>query len=173
MGELHTIFKRWAHMNLHHGITMLFAVAVFCCRCDGLRMQMEQSSQTDIPPFITPTYIAGKIKRAFRHTCLYYSSCLSGCLWALTDVSSNHQQWLSDLFPKRWQPKSSWVRARSEGRAFSLWADQNWIPSAGLPWSHLAPREPPQLSDGFAFAFCIVLHPHFIVFWKKFVKGGE
>lgn len=42
-------------MNLSSGITMLCGLVAFCCSCDGGRMQMDQSSRTDVAPFIAPT----------------------------------------------------------------------------------------------------------------------
>lgn len=42
-------------MNLSSGIMLLCGSVAFCCSCDGGRIQMDQSSWTDVAPFIAPT----------------------------------------------------------------------------------------------------------------------
>lgn len=42
-------------MNLSVGIMMLSGLVAFCCSCAGGRIQMDQSSWTDVAPFIAPT----------------------------------------------------------------------------------------------------------------------
>lgn len=42
-------------MNLSSGTMMLCDFVAFCRSCDGGRMQMDQSSWTDVAPFIAPT----------------------------------------------------------------------------------------------------------------------
>lgn len=48
-------------MNLSSGIMMLSGLVAFYCSCDGGRIQMDQSSWTDVPPFIAPTIQVEKL----------------------------------------------------------------------------------------------------------------